>query len=371
MPVLHSRLRVLLLILHASFWLWFSTHLPFFHAGPSFLDFDTYVLLAKAVLTGINPYTVSHMTTLGPPLVILPFVPFSYLPLGLAQFIFFILNVFSGYFLVHLLTKSIKRHRVTVYLATCLLLFIAFPTRFSLLMGQPALMVALLIVFSLTNRRSLIYVVPTLVIFKTFFVWILLPLVKTRKKIVLMSLGAIVFLALACSPLIPPKIYIHYIRNTLLPLTQLTKQEKMSDYYNQSLKSTLHRLNLEPYYLPITSILAIFFATRLVRTGNLGLGISTSIFLSPIVWQHYFVSLYPLLILYFIRSGPKTRLLLAAIFFLISVQFPGLHKEGLKLPAMIVASHQFWGLCLLIGLQLGSSTIETQPRQIRSTENLS
>src|SRR3989344_3201958 len=73
-------------------------------SSKSLLDFDSYYVLSKDILTGANPYTVSdQMQTLGPPLVILPYLPFSNLPINAGRVLFTAANVLAVFVTCYLL----------------------------------------------------------------------------------------------------------------------------------------------------------------------------------------------------------------------------------------------------------------------------
>lgn len=360
----------LLILSQALLWIVFLRHLPFFRAPLYFLDFDNYLHLWRDVFAGLNPYRVSHMITLGPPLVLLPYLPFLFLPLTWSQFIFFVLNVYCGFALCQKITQGYGKGDPNVWLFLSLLLFASFPVRFSLLMGQPSLIIAYLVVQLLTHSQRQISLI-SLVVFKTFFGGMLLVFIR-RKGLLLRSLFGLTALVFAFSPLLKLEWYSYYLRDTFSVTVTQAPGEMGSDYYNQSLKSTLHRLGGDNFYLPLTLLGLIVLGWGIVRSGSIKLAALTSILLSPVIWQHYMVFIYPLIALMFFETKSwSKRVLLLMIFLMTSVSLPALHSAELSFVTALLASHMFFGLVILLGLLIFElRPRETRRLQIQSEENL-
>ncbi len=348
---------------HVVFWMVFLRHLPFFRLPLSFLDFDTYLLQWREVLAGISPYTVSHMFTLGPPIALLPYLPFVFLPQVLSQFVFFVINLYCGYALCQKISLRFWP-TLTGWLFLSLLLFVSFPVRFSLLMGQPALIVAYLVTEVLLSRKKTLPLF-FLVMLKTFFVWILVAFIKHKKIKVITVLFCVAATIFAFSPLLPSAWYTQYFRGPFTSAVVSSPGRAGTDYYNQSLKSTFHRFGGDKFYLPLWIFLVVSLGLICWRTQSLSLAVVSSLYLSPVVWQHYLVFILPILAIAFFSSvKPRERMMLLLAGILCSVNLPGFHEAKLNLLTAIGASHMFFGLTLLL-------VIEIQRPLARLKENLS
>ncbi len=316
-------------------------------------DLDIYYQMGRDVIAGAHPYRLSYMPTGGPPLVIVPYLPLSILPLSWARSLMTVISLMAGLISCYLLAKNINSpNKYLVTLGLFDLLLLTFPARFSLLMGQPNLVLMLGVTLLLTagkpKVRGLALALAT--VLKTHFLISWLALLGKHKKVLLtavITIGAIGLLAL---PVIKPQYYSYYVRERgRFYVTPSISDQPTTDYYNQSLRSTMNRLGVGPYYLWVWLPLLAGIGFYLVKTGNIKMGILASFLLSPIVWQHYFVTLFPVLILMWWpnRYHWQISAWLAVISALIFIQLPLLHTAQLNLATGLVASHYFWGVVTL------------------------
>lgn len=306
-------LFVLLLVLAHVFILYKAKILTILDGTDQLLDFENYLLMAEAIVKGQNPYQILKAPTLGPPLVILFYVPFSFLPRVSANQLITLLNLVSLYLTSWWLVKRTRLKRLKPikqmigFLVISAVILSSFPARYNLGMGQPNLIIMALISYMLLIKNKLGQVRLLLItsLIKSFYALGFLARVQTLKrnflKVVLM--GA-VMLGLSLL-IIKPKIYSYYFKHNFqqnISVQRLkTKTETKMDYYSQSLGSSLARFNLETIYPLVWVLIAGGLVFLVIESQNLMLGISGALLISPIVWQYYFVVLFPILILLKLR----------------------------------------------------------------------
>ena len=317
-----------------------------------FLDFDSYYKLSSDIRIGKNPYRVDYMKTLGPPLVFVYYLPFSFLNLNTARVLNSWINISPGYILCYFLAGAFnKKYKNEVFLFLGTLLFSSFPTRLSLGLGQPILLITLLIGAALTERnksRSGIFLSVASSI-KTFLIFSYLSLLTKRKRILYVTLFCTLFLILLSFLFVKPEYYLFYLKEEFLKL--LTNGVIGLDYYNQSFKSTFHRLFLENIYQIVYYPVLFITSIYIVLSASLEFGIIVSLLLSPISWQHYYVILFPVYVLYFkniIKSGKVPLFILFILSILLWwIEFPFLHKAEVSILNGLLASHYFFAGFLL------------------------
>jgi hypothetical protein len=337
------------------------------------LDFENYLLLAKATLQGKDPYQLKNIAmTLGPPPVILFYIPFSLFPTLVANQLITLISLASLYFSIWLLinkTNQLKnfklKDKLIIFLSLSSLVLGSFPARFNLGMGQPNLIIAALVALMLVTqnkfKQTLLIIVSAII--KTFYGFAILSRLNSIKKnlikLILIGIG----FTLVSFLMIKPQVYKHYFKTHFLGIMskKTAVQEKTLDYYNQSLGSTLTRFNLEQLYLPIWIGLLGIISWLVMKNKNkksLMLAITGSLLISPIVWQHYFVVLFPILIYILVKYRLKVCQLILYIAgsLLIWLQISSLHPRPPTLINAILASHFFFGLIMIFVLIASLST---------------
>ncbi len=319
------------------------------------IDFDHYHRTAVDLLAGQHPYRASYGQTLGPPLVLAVFLPFGFFSLERARSLLTILNLFSVFFLAYILARRFyPNQKLTASLFLSLLLLSSFTARFSLLMGQPILIATLLLTIFLVSKKPYLRGVclAGATVIKTFLGFGVLPLVKVDKKALIWFFVFLLGITLLCSPIIKPGYYVDYFKERFLQTTFSPARPENLDYYNQSLKSTLFRLEVGELYPFVYPILLILAGGYLIVTGNLEASVVLSILISPVCWQHYFVMLFPIMVILFkkIFAKPKFLLLLGLSFLLWWIEIPSLHKAPINFINGILASHFFLSAIILLFL---------------------
>lgn len=317
-------------------------------------DFDAYYQLVSDIRSGTNPYSVTHMQTLGPPLVFLYFYPFSLFSLHDAQTLNMAINLVSGYLCCAVLAAAFfKRNQLTLTLILSIIYYASFLSRYSLQIGQPTLLISLLVACVITTIKFQSIFLSALLTLKTFFVFPIFALIRTPKSFLRTGLFFLATLILSLA-VIRPQWYADYSFRRF-PEINIFHTENYVDslhYENQSLPSFFSRLQISQY-LPVVYPTVIAISTIVVTlSGNLELGILFSFLASPVLWQHYLIALFPLFVKTFVHATNTSRLLLTA--FALFLWFPDLRlwTEPINLKFGLLASHFFLSLCLLILAQI-------------------
>ena len=330
--------------------------IPYFSGNHSLLDFDAYYYLSLAVRKGINPYLVSTMTTLGPPFVILPFVPFSYLDIVDARVLFSVTSIICGFLSVYLLNKKFFKGSLATFLIFFGVLFSSFPARFTLGQGQPNLIImffiTLLIISKSNSVKSLLLVF--LYFFKTFFLYMAVILFRGCKSMVIVSLVVATIIGTISLFIIKPEWLVYYFTNLNSSFLQSNIVVGL-DYYNQSIYATLARLDLINLWLILLAL--IVFTFYMMIKGNLLSAVIASIIISPVAWQHYFVILFPIFIIVLKKTNLfnfKYLLLFLLSLFFWWAEFPILHFADKNLATSLLASHYFLSAVILLTINQSS-----------------
>lgn len=327
-------------------------------SGKEYLwDFDIYYRMAKDVMVGGHPYQVPYMQTAGPPLVIAPFFLFSALPLEISRGVLHFLNLVAMLGSSYLLARKYwPKQIVLATLALNAIFFIPFPVRFNFGVGQPNLILMFFSTLALTtnNHTKKGCVLGLMSIIKTNYVITFLTLIKKSHLALVTALITLIIGFLLSLIFIKPQVYIDFVsqRGSSTVLNSGTLRDL--DYYNQSMKSTMSRMNLGQWYLPLFLSMVIMSFSYLVISEDLKSGLLLSLLLAPVLWQHYLSVIYPLVIIIGLsawrRKWARWWLLLAVV--LLCGHLRWLHDMPLIWPYTWLASHFFFGLVLLLGLQM-------------------
>lgn len=336
----------LLLLIKLNFFIYLITGTQPLH------DFDAYYKLSEDVLRDINPYTVSYMRTWGPPLVFIYYLPFQILDLPTARGLASAINIVSGIAICIVLAKNLYRdNKLAAFLILFLILFSSFPARFSLEMGQPNLILALIITLVLfvktINLKS--FLLGLLFSLKTYFILTIFSYVKREKRVFYKSILTAGFIAFFVSLIIKPEFYYYYYKNTLPELLSTGIHITKTDYYNQTYFSTLSRLGVNFPGKEFFAIVTLTGTFLLYLAANFELAVILSLILSIVSWQHYYVVLFPIYIKAF-RDSPKNfydNLFVALLIIFWWIEFPWLHEAYLTLFNGLLASHYFLSALLL------------------------
>jgi hypothetical protein len=311
------------------------------------LDFDAYYRLISDIKKGINPYSVDYMRTLGPPLVFVYYFPFSFLNLEISRSVFNIINISSLFISIHMLiSKYVKKHYLTGFLAVTTIILSSFPIRFAIYQGQPIMVIALIITLLLLSNdekeKGLLLSLITLI--KTNYVLSSISFIKKMKRAFLVNVLLLSLFIVVSFAFIDIRYYLQYSQKIILDLT--TSFSNVS-YYDQSLKATMVRFGTYNKYLYFLIIGYIVY--YLFKSAKFINGIIVSVILSPVAWQHYFAAFFPIFIYLFVKLKKRYILLFSVAFILWWIEIPYFHQPSNSLIFNLFESHYFFsGILLLI-----------------------
>lgn len=315
-------------------------------------DFDVYHQTAVDVRNGQHPYKLPYMQTAGPPLVIAPFIPFSFLPLSVARGIMISLSLAAifatAYNLAGLITS---KHKLLLATYLNLLLLCLFQPRFNIILGQPNLILMYFVSLVMTTSNTVLkgILLGCFTIIKTHYIFTLLTL-RNNFKTILITLMTVFFVFIISLPIIKFSFYTDYLFGRIGEHLTMSHTPTDLDYYNQSSRVSFARIGMPSIYVLFSIGLFIGGGLYLFWSKDLGSSFLISLLLSPVVWQHYMVVTYPILFItaieYFKRRKFPIRLALAVVF--LCAHIPWLHQQPYSLVGGVIASHYFWGVLLLL-----------------------
>ena len=340
------------------------------HISSPFVDFEVYYRAGRFFLSGLNPYSTAFppMPLNYPPSSLPIFALWSLLSYPDAQLILTATSFFFFLFSAVLLMQRLKIHKALILLVSALLLQ-AFPTKFTLVLGQVNLILFSLLIFAfLSNWHG-----------RKIFAGLLWGL-ASGIKLTPLSLGiyffirkdwwtlisgilTFFFLNLASFSLIPGSLSYYFTRLPIL----ITLSQPPDSYSNQSLKIFFQRLSLPlPDLLAAAVILLLIFFTvknylrqqSAFAKKEAGLFndlsfysrlLILSVISQSVAWQHHFVLPSPAAIaasihIYRTKNVPLSLLtLLSAL--LLGMHFPDLSRPWTANPLLF--SHTTLGSILL------------------------
>lgn len=298
-----------------------------------------------------------------PPFVTILFSLFSFLPLITASKVWVALSIFFLFVSLYLCFKLFNvRFLSSTALVLSSLVFIYFPVKFTLGMGQLNLLVLMLVVltfyFYIKGKDSYSGVcLGTSIILKLFPALLPLYFLLVRKyKIFLYAMVAFIILGGISYFFIKPEINNYYWLHLLSVLGSVPV-----DYYNQALSGFLARQfdnsSLRELLRIIISVFFVVFSFWIIlkkkkrdfsrKTLEFGLLVTLNVFINGHSWQHHFVWLIlPFLIVFFYiknnKLGMGNYLFLGTSYLLVSANL----ENPSSFPT-IFQSHVFFGAILL------------------------
>ncbi len=331
-------------------------------------DFSVFYEAARGLITQKNIYTLPMYTGFGyPPFTLLPFIPLLIFPYKVAQVIWVVLS-FTLFLYAISLSGQVIGKKATL-LAYCLIFsfaFLAFPTKFTLGMGQVNIVALTFFLGSiLANQKKLtvksgILLGLTLIIKPHLFLF--MPIYLLAKKWKQVGIASLIVLLGVCitGVFFGWGLYEFYFRVTVPPLMAFAGREL---YYNQSLGSFFSRLlpiSTAALFTSAISLILVITAYWVMWKRKMSLATSvlffTPIFLlvEPLSWQHHYVFLLPVFVYLFDRhKKDSVRLGILVISFLLiaaNIKYPEI-VTGFPLSELL-RSHVFIGNVLLLGLSL-------------------
>lgn len=363
----------------------------------SYPDFMTQYNVPKMIISGQNPYTGGNnlfTPQVYPPSVFFLFLPISFLSLSLASYLYVFLSIFALIVSLYLLSQIFEFKFFGISnLIMMTLVFLSFPVKFTLGMGQINIFILLIMVLALwflKKKRDFIsgiFLGLSIVIkfFPLFLpVYLLIKFKKGnrgmalpwtrlkiwyKKKQLREDLEMIdgIFLVIAIVGLliiffIPKEIYLQFFFQTIPSLLSSWK----TDYYNQALSGLVSRsFGIGYLALVIKTVvsLSITVITLSILTKNentnfiytalkFSILITLSLAVNTFSWQHHFVWLIiPFYsTIYFLRKAKAGK-----IYFVVLVILYLLVSLNLKYPNnafVVLQSHVLFGTVLLLALNL-------------------
>lgn len=307
------------------------------HTAP---DFSVYYGVAKNALSGKGIYGDPHLFTgYGyPPYSVLPYLPLAFLSYNVSQsiwvigsFIALIASVFLSFRLYW--PKASFQTKATA----CALAFLAFPTRFTLGMGQSNIIVLFVLLSSLVHRSGTLLglawiLKPQLMIIALFLAW------KKQWRMLAIAIATVGFAIILAGLLFGWHWYGQYFTREL-PILMVFRDREI--YYNQGIEAFVSRLGADWLSTPL-KLVAVVFAFLSLRKQTiiraLPMVLSLLLLILPLSWQHHFVLLIPAFVLLWYQAKGK-RLLLVLALLLVGSNF--------KEPTPFVLSHVFIGNVLV------------------------
>jgi hypothetical protein len=324
-------------------------------------DFDIYYRIALDVLAGKSPYSLPYMQTAGPPAVLLFFLPFVVLPLPAARGVMIALSMAAAFgSCYHLARTFFKTEWLTWTLGLHTLFWISFLPRYNLNVGQPNLILMYIIALLVTakNQKVKTLLLSVLVLIKTLYAASFLSLLKTQKNVLLKISLSLIAVCAVTLPILKPQFYQEYLLHRLSAYLFSTPFVTDVDYYNQSLRSTTARLGLQYSYVMILVFVVLAGGYMVMKSGNLSAGILLSLLISPVVWQHYLVVVYPIAFLLVWKQKNWSWSLAGGVVLLLT-HMPWLHGKEVSLLNGIMASHFYFSLVLLFVASLQNNTYDS------------
>jgi len=334
-------------------------------------DFKTQYYVPKIAFSGENPYITSkilYTPQVYPPTAFFFFLPFSLFTLEFSSYLYTAFSIGALLLSLYLLSKIHKLHffgRVNLFLLT--LVFLSFPVKFTLGMGQVNLYILLLMVIGLWYLQKKKEVIGG-VFFGFCLVLKMFPLILPLYFFLKLK-GRIlfgIFLSLSIGTLLVIVFIPHSLIESFFSILPSFISSWKLDYYNQAISGVIGRSwGVNPMTVFLKTILSLLsvvvtFYVILKKKGdgfeNVSLIVCSLITLNLLIntfsWQHHFVWL--IIPLYAAFSYMRTRhykfkyfIALFVAYFLVSINF----KNPDILPVLL-QSHVFYGGAILLALQI-------------------
>ncbi len=334
---------------------------------PGYPDYQVHYYGAGHLVQHENPYlSDSRYFTpqVYPPFDMVFFIPLSFFPYDISSKVWIVISIVSILLSICFLNKLYKESffsSLSLFLSG--LVFLAFPTKFTLGMGQINAVILLFTValFYFLNNKKFFRAGIALAFsaMLKFFPLLALPYLILRKKfkILIAFVLSVLLIFLVSLYFVPYDVQYIFFSKMLPDLLASWK----GDYYNQSITGVIMRQVEDPNtrqtlrviiplgFLFITglSILWKYKKEQFVINLEFSLLIIVSILINNFSWQHHFILLLlPFFVLiYTVKNILKDKIIyifLAIAYALIAINF----TNPLELPKL-VQSHVFFGGLLL------------------------
>lgn len=337
--------------------------LSLYHIASTYApDFSVFYMAATGFVAHQNIYTLPMYTGLGyPPFTLLPFLPITFLPYALAQTLWTIVSfgllLLSSYLSLRLVKKNVTFFEFALISSFA---FLAFPSKFTLGMGQINFLALALLLGSVWfwQKKKHLYsgiALGMLLIVKPHF-FFLLPvyIVAGQWLTSFVGIGIVSLAAIVTGIVFGWQHYTYYLSVTVPPLTAFLGRDI---YYNQSLGSMFTRLvplqlaselTIWGSTLIIIAVLWFIWWKRLQLLEGVVVFIPIFLIVEPLSWQHHYVFLLPVFVWTVWKMKTKYILLITSYLLVAAnVQNPAA-LDTIPLSGFLL-SHVFWGNALLLG----------------------
>lgn len=283
-------------------------------------DFKVYYDPAVTIIQGKPDNALIIKSTYGPPITILPFLPFAYLPLIPAQYLFTLTNILAYIATFYGVWKKYKSSITSFFWIYLTVLAFSFPLIFSLGMGNPIGFVTLGI-YALWIFKNQLLAWPLLlvaILLKLFPITTLPSLIHNQKinqfsidiPLLRKCIISAILIGISSWTILPKNIWGQY-RQFSQGLYQSLSHQISTDWYNQSFATTLTRFNIPtssfttPYWIFATILIVVVLIYSIKRIQQRQfhslettiLYISFFLLIHPFPWQHYYALFLPFIML--------------------------------------------------------------------------
>jgi len=364
----------LILFFLISIFLLARSFYPIIKRGIYLLDFVLYYYpVGQYLKQNLNLYQLSQNPVLYPPPFLLILSLLHLLPLISGQYIWTFLSLLSLFLSLWLILK-INNLKPTIkwFLFLSPFLFLSFPAKFTLAMGQVNHFILLFFTLGFyfyqqkkENLSAFLFTLSFLI--KLFPIWTLFFFFQKKDWGLIKKISLFTILAFILSSLFLPLQIIKDFSFFVLP--SFLGHTANSSYYNQALTGLISRLISHPqsqtYIFLILSFYLIFLTWKKIQKPladplKFSLLITLSFLIAPVAWQHHLVFLFfPILSLFtYFQKTKKTKslliLLLAYFFIFINIKNPQLFQSNLW--GKIILSHATISALIIYFLGLTTST---------------
>lgn len=335
-------------------------------------DFTVYYQSTQDVIHHANPYGDNKLfTAFNYPLITtIFFLPLMLLPQSWAQCIFLVLSYLCLFGCIYLTFKILKQKLVTsAYLSASALALLAFPTKFTLGMGQINFIALFLLLlffwrYQLGKRDTILWFILACLCKPILLFMVLFVLFRKKLKEMVIAVGILGLLGMFY-----PYVFglqdttLYYLQHVIPGLVAYSGREI---YYNQGISGFVARLtsNLQ-YRWVFTTIVTLlvgmlglfgsFIYKKLSDPALFSILLTLLVIVDGLSWQHHFVFLlFPFAFAYFQTVHLKNNFLLGLwilAYLLVSFNIKS-PQVFMSFPSVVLLSHVFYGALILLGLQM-------------------
>lgn len=332
-------------------------------------DFSIFYHSTQDVFFHVSPYTDTKLFTdfnypLATTLFFFPLLLFSY---QCAQILFTALSLLAVVGAVYVSFRLNKKKITYAFLIIVSLVFLSFPTKFTIGMGQVNLIAYALLLWGFyysqqkKNTASLVFLVVAVLLKPVVGLSLFVLLLEKEWKLLFLTFAGII------STIFVFPYFFHMPQSNYLFFNTLARQSLAGRevYYNQGISGFVARCvqNMRlRYVLTVLVTLALgLLGWVLLRKGNfvkkLSILLTLLVLVDPLSWQHHFVFLIlPFCTVWFtIQKRKQNNLLYKVLFFasyfLVVWNFKN-PNAYIAFPLSLLLSNQFYAALLLFGIEM-------------------